>query len=319
MAPIDDLARVLSDTTRIGLDADLAKALRIADEDVTRARLRAQINDGRGPVSIHLLGAWVKDCRDAIGKGEVYWWSIPMVARTNGAVQWDPLCGLPSGAPPFSVGNESWLESISLKDPPLLGVVSQEDDIAAAVIHLAFYEDDWAPAVLAPALKAGMTALAENTAPAANADALVKPVREPIWTSLKAKQDDFMIEEDVKFLRKEGLGFGAGLVTALLNQYIRVYVFAKDVERTESAGPYSLAKGQEQRVLFPSSLEGGGRVVVFSRGKVRVDPFGELNVDAPYIAHVIEDRQEAALAEGVTISAEEEAGVVAYYTPPRAS
>lgn len=316
MAPIDDLARVLSDTTRLGLDAELAAALKLGDEDVTRARLRAQITDGRGPVSIHLLGAWVKDCRDAIGKGEVYWWSIPMVGRTDGSVEWTPLCGVPSGAPPASVGNESWLESISLKDPPLLGVVSHQEGVASAVIRLAFYEDDWAPAVLAPALKAGMAALAENRGPAANPEALVKPVRDPIWASLKAKQDDFMIEEDVKLSKKEGLGFGAGLVTALLNQYIRVYVFAKDVERTEMAGPFSLTKGEERRVLFPSSLEGGGRLVVFSRGKARVDPFGSLDVDTPYIAHVVDERQAGSLAKGFTITAEEKADVVAYYTPP---
>lgn len=317
MAPIDDLARELSDPARLGLDAELVTALRIGDEDVTRAKLRSQITDGHGPVAIHLLGAWVKDCRDAIGKGEVYWWSIPMIGRTDGTVHWSPLCGIPSGAAPSSVGNESWLQSISLKDPPLLGVVSHEEGVASALIRLAFYEDDWAPAVLGPALKAGMTALAENHAPAANADAFVKPVREPIWSSLKAKQDDFMIEQDVTFLKKEGLGFGAGLVSAMMNQYIRVYVFARDVERTEMAGPYSLAKGQEQRVLFPSALEGGGRVVVFSRGKARVDPFGSLDVDAPYIAHVIEDRQAGSLAKGFTIAAEEKADVVAYYTPPR--
>lgn len=316
MAPIDDLARVLSDTTRLGLDAELAAALKLGDEDVTRARLRAQITDGRGPVSIHLLGAWVKDCRDAIGKGEVYWWSIPMVKRDDGVVEWTPLCGIPSGAPPSSVGNERWLESVSLKEPPLLGVVSHEPGVAAAVIRLAFYEDDWAPAVLAPALKAGMTALADSRGPAAHPDAFVKPVREPIWTALKAKQDDFMIEQDVTFGRKEGLGYGAGLVTALLNQYIRVYVFAKDVERTEMAGPFAMSKGEERRAVFPSSFEGGGRVVVFSRGKARVDPLGSLDVDTPYLAHVVDERQAAALAKGLTITAEEKADVVAYYTPP---
>lgn len=314
----NDLAKHLSDPKRLGLTEELAAKLKVMDEDVTHARLRAQASDGRAHVAIHLLGAWVKDCRDAVGKGEVYWWSIPMLGGADRKIRWNALVGLPTGAAPVAVGDRSWMTSISLKDPPILAVAPPDEDVAACIVRIGFYEDDWAPAILGPALTAGMTALADAALPAADVDGFVKPVREPIWQSLKAKQDDFMLEQDAKFLREEGLGYGAGLVTAMLTEYIRVYLFARDVERTEVAGPFALGKGQEQRVFFPSSLEGGGRLVVFSRGKARVDPFGSLDVDTPYVATVLDERQASALAKGITVHGEEDAEVIAYYTPPRA-
>ena len=313
---LDDLARVLSDKKRLGLDDELCDKLRITDAQVTRARLEAEANE-RAHVSIHLVGVWVEDCRDAIGKGEVYWWSIPMLGQGDGKIRWSPLVGLPTGVPPTSVGSKKWLPGISLKDPPLLAVAPPDDEVAACIVRIGFYEDDWAPAELGSALKVGMEALAEAKLPVADIDAFVKPIRTPLWEALKAKQDDFMLERDAKFLREEGQGFGAGSITSMLTEYVRVYLFAKDTERTEQCGPFELIKGQEQRILFPSSLEGGGQLAVFARGKVQVDPFGALDVDKPFVDTTIESRHEAGLAKGFTVTAEEKAEVVAWYTPPR--
>lgn len=313
---LDDLARVLSDKKRLGLDDELADQLRVTDLDVTRARLEAEA-DGRAHVTIHLIGAWVEDCRDAVGKGEVYWWSIPMLGTQEGKIRWSPLVGLPTGSPPASVGSKKWLPGVPLDRPPLLAVASPDPDVAACIVRIGFYEDDWAPAELGPALRAGMTALAEQKLPVGDVDAFVKPIRGPLWEALKAKQDDFMLERDAKFLREEGQGFGAGSIVSMLTEYIRVYLLAMDSERTEQAGPYQLVKGQEQRILFPSELTGGGQLAVFARGKVQVDPFGALDVDKPFVDTTIESRHEAALVKGFTVTAEEKAEVVAWYTPPR--
>ena len=314
--PSDDLAHELSRTDRPGLDDALTAKLKIVDADITRARLRSQASDGRAHVVVHLLGAWVEDCRD-IGKGEVYWWSIPMLGGTDGKIRWNALAGLPNGAQPVSVGNNSWLGGISLDKPPVLAVASPDEDVAAVMVRIGFYEDDWAPALLGPALKAGMTVLGEYKEPSKDVDGFVLPIRQAIYDSLKAKQDDFMLEKDIKLLREEGGGFGAGTISSHLTQYIRVYLFARDVERTEVAGPFKLAKGQERRVVFPSSLESGGRLAIFSRGTVKADRFGVLDVNQPFVDHAIDEKEEGTLAKGLTITAEEDAEFVAYYTPKR--
>jgi hypothetical protein len=210
------------------------------------------------------------------------------------------------------------MKSISLKSPPLLGVASPDEDLAALFVHLGFYEDDWAPAQLPPAMKKLLTALAETKLPVGTADELVKPLRAPLWESLAAKQDDFMLEREVKFLREEGAGYAAGTITSLLTEYIRVYLLAVDVERTESAGPWTLVKGQEQRVMFPSSFEAGGQLAVLARGKARIEPWGLLDENKPFVTETLTAADEARMASGFTIVAEDaHVEVAAWYTPPK--
>lgn len=317
MGALDDLARKLSDPKRIGLDEDLANQLRLADESVTKVRLEAQSEEGRAFRTLHLLGAWVEDDTDLIGKGEVYWWSIPALGTSAGKVVWTPLCGLPTGAPPEKVGDKQWMKGFSLADPPLVAAIPPSDDYVAAFVHLGFFDDDWAPAKLAPAMKAGLTALAEIKAPVDSPEAFSAPIRKAIFDSLKAQQDDLMLERTIRVLREEGKGFGAGAIGSALTEFVRVYWIVRDLARTEQLGPWSLAKGQEQRVLPPSGLEGNGLLAIFARGgPVRADPFGTLDVARPFVNAAIEPRHETALAGGFNLVAEGDAEVVAFYTPP---
>jgi len=316
MGALEDLAKLLSDPKRIGLDADLIKQLRLADEDVTRARLNAQLEDNARHRAVHLLGAYVEDDTDVLGKGEVYWWSIPMLGDATGKVEWNPLCGLPTGAPPERVGSGEWMK-LPLGKAPLLLAIPPGDDNAAGFVHLAFFDDDWEPAKLAPAMSAGLKALAELKFPAADTDSVVNPIRKAIHDSLLAKRDDKMFERTLRFLREEGKGYGSGTIASAMTEFVRVYWIVRDVGRTEQCGPWSLAKGQEQRVLPPSGLEGGGMLAIFARGaNVNVNPFGTLTTETPFINAAIESRHESSLAGGFTISAEGDAEVIAFYTPP---
>lgn len=316
MGALDDLARTLSDTKRIGLDDDLAKQLRLADESVTKTRLEAQLEEGQAFRTVHVLGAWVEDDTDVIGKGEVYWWAIPMLGNTTGKVLWTPLCGLPTGVPPEKVGDKQWMKGFDLANPPMVVAIPPNPDYAAAFVHFGFFDDDWAPAKLAPAMKAGLTALAELKG-ADSPEGFSGPIRKAIFDSLKAQQDDLMLERTVRLLREEGKGYGSGAIGSALTEFIRVYWIVKDTERTETLGPWSLAKGQERRVLPPSGLEGQGLLSIFARGgPVRVDPFGTLDSERPFLNVAIEPRHESALAAGFNVVAEGDAEVIAFYTPP---
>lgn len=317
MGALDDLARTLSDPQRIGLDEDLAQQLRLADESVTKTRLEAQVDEGQSFRTVHLLGAWVEDDTDVIGKGEVYWWAIPMLGNASGKVVWTPVCGLPTGVPPESVGSKHWMKGFDLKKPPLILAIPPSSDYAAAFVHLGFFDDDWAPAKLPPAMRAGLVALAEIKGQADSPEAFFGPVRKAIFDSLKAQQDDLMLERTIKLLREEGKGYGAGEIGSALTEFVRVYWVVKDSERTETLGPWSLAKGQEQRVLSPSGFEGNGLLALFARGgPVRAEPFGTLDTERPFINAAIEPRHESSLSGGFTLVAEGDAEVIAFYTPP---
>jgi hypothetical protein len=318
MGAIDDLARLLADKTRPGLTPEVLEKLKILDEDVMRARLEAQAAEQGSHVTIHLLAAWVEDCRDAVGKGEVYWWTIPMLGGTDKAIRWNAMCGIPTGAGPIAVGNKEWLPGLTLKNPPLIAVIPPSDTVAACIVRVGFYEDDWAKAEVASGLRVGMEALGNATLPAGDIEAFVQIVRQPLWDLLKAKQDDYMLERDAKFLKQDGAGFGAGSITSMLTQYIRVYILARDIERTETSGPFTVTRGTQQRIVFPSSLEGGGNLAIFCRGKANAGRFGALDIDTPFLNVAIDARDEAGLASGFTITAEDDSvEMIAYYTPPK--
>ncbi len=317
MGALEDLAKTLSDTKRIGLNEELVKKLRIVDEELTLTRLKAQIDDTRPHRAIHMIGAYVENDTDLIGKGEIYWWSVPMLGEASGKITWNPLIGLPNGAPPHRCGDHEWMTNVSLADPPLLALVPPGDDIAAAIVHVAFYDDDWEPAKLEPAMSAGLEALAGTKMPVADPDALIAPIKKAIFESLKAKRDDLMMERQLRFLREDGKGYGAGTIGSALTEFVRIYWIVRDVVKTEKIGPFNLQKGLEQRILPPSGLEGGGFLAIFARGgPVRADPFGTLDSEKPFLNVAIESRHEKSLAAGVTLVAEKEADVVAYYTPP---
>jgi hypothetical protein len=177
-------------------------------------------------------------------------------------------------------------------------------------VHLAFYDDDWEPANLASAIDAGMRALAGSKFPAANAEAAIEPVRAAITASLLDKRDDRMLERTLRFARDEGK------IGSATTEFVRVYWVVRDVERTELCGPFSLRKGQEQRIVPPSGLHGGGTLAIFARGgTVDAGAFGVLDTARPFLNIAIETRNEGALANGLTITAEADAEVVAYYTP----
>lgn len=310
MADVDDLAKQLSDPKRIGLDAELIKALSIPDEQTARAHV------GSGHRAVHLLGAYVENDTDAFGKGEVYWWALPMLGDASGKISWNPLCGLPTGAPPETVGSHEWM-NLSLAEPPLLLVIPPSSDVVAGYVHLAFFDDDWEPAKLPPAIAAGLRALAAVSFPAADPPAVIAPIRAAIQDALLSKRDDLMLERTLRFARDEGKGYGAGTISSATTEYMRAYWLVRDVGRTETCGPWSLAKGQQQRVLPAAGLHGGGTLAIFARGgTVDASPFGVLNTETPFVNVAIERRHEAALAGGLTITAETDADVVAFYTPP---
>ena len=265
--------------------------------------------------AVHLLGAYVEDDTDLLGKGEVYWWSIPLLADAGGAVRWNAACGPVNGASPQTVGSHEWMD-ISLASPPLLLVIPPNDDAAAGLVHLAFFDDDWEPAKLGPAIDAGQRALAATSFPATSAEVAIAPIRSAITASLLGKRDDLMFERTLRLSRDEGKGFGAGTIASAATEFLHAYWIVRDAERTELCGPWSLRKGREQRVVPSSGLRGGGTLAIFARGgTVDVGSFGVLNTERPFVNIAIETRHEAALASGLTITAEGDAEVVAYYTP----
>jgi hypothetical protein len=315
MGELEDLAKLLSDPKRIGLDGDLVKQLRIADEDVTKSRLRAQREDDRAHKALHLLGAYVVDDTDAIGKGEVYWWAIPMLGDSDGKITWNALAGIPTGAAPEKVGSHEWMK-FPLKQPPLLLTIPPSDDVVAGFVHLAFFDDDWEPAKLPPAIAAGLRALGELKMPIDTPENFVAPIRKAIFESLLAKRDDLMLERTLRVLREEGRGYGTGTIHSELTEFIRAYWIVRDIDKTETCGPWSLTKGQEQRVLPPSGLTNGGMLAIFARGgEVRVNPFGSLTTETPFLNVGITAQHEASLSAGFTVTAEANAEVIAFYTP----
>jgi hypothetical protein len=314
----DDVARRIADPKAIGLTEDLAKRLKIKDPDVTRAQLMSEV-DERGHVGVYFLAAYVIDDTDVFGKGEIYWWSIPVLGEADGSVTWNAKLGLPSGAAPAKCGDKEWLKSLSLADPPLLALIPPGDEYAACLIKFALYDDDGAVADVPKAMTAGLTALAELPLeyPMGKPEAIFLPVRNAIFQSLLAKQDDLLIEEDLRLLRNDTSHYGAGMISSTMSAKARVYLLAKDEVRTQAAAPVTLVKDQSHTIKFGKPVERGGRISVFARGEVDVGRLGSLTLDLPFVNHiVVDDAAAAALSNGITVTAKGNAEVVAFYTSP---
>lgn len=315
---IAELSKQLSNPRRLGLDPGLAEQLGLADEDMVRARLSSQLEDEQGHLGIYLLAAYVVDDTDIFGDGEIYWWSIPALVDVEGKVRKNPLFGLPNGEPPHKVGSLEWMTNISLAEPPLLAVIPPDPSIVSCVLRLAFYDDDGAAADMPKAMGEGLTRYAEIAIdPLSGPEQLILPVREAIWKSLRAQQDDILIDQDVILRRGEASRFGTGMIGSVVTAMVRIYYLARDEKRTEQFGPVALHKGQIETVKFNQPLRGGGRLALFARGAdVSCSTFGDLDTDRPFLNRIIEARHEASLEQGFNISGTGAAKFVAFYTPP---
>jgi hypothetical protein len=317
---LEELAKRLSDEQRIGLTPELTQRLGIASADVTRGRLMAQVEGDRSHLGVYFIGCYVIDDTDFWGDGEIYWWSIPVIKDTGGKVRKDVLYGLPNGMEPHRVGSLEWMTNISLARPPLLAVIPPGDAAEQLILRLGIYDDDRAPADLPGAMTKGLEAFAavangEFDGP----EHIINPVRHAIWESLKAYQDDILIEQDLILRHGETSMFGRGLIGSLINSMARFYYFVADENTTQRFGPVTLHKGQVETVRFDTPLQGGGRLALFARGAdVSCSAFGDLTTDTPFMNRVIERRQEANFADGFNIAGNGAAKFVAYYTPPDA-
>ena len=315
---LQDLAKRLADEHRVGLTPELLKRLDIATEDVTRGRLMAQLEGDHGHLGVYLIACYVVDDTDFWGDGEIYWWSIPAIVNQDGTVTKNPLHGLANGADPHSCGSLEWMTNFSLANPPLLAVIPPGDDVSSCVIRLGVYDDDGAAANVPAAIQAGFEALAEvSPEPLPGPEHVIAPVRSAIWKSLRADQDDILVEQDVTLHHGEVVRFGTGMIGSVVNAMVRVYYFVKDETRTERFGPVSLHKGQVETVKFKQAMRGGGRLALFARGAdVICAAFGDLSTDLPFQNRIIDSRHEANLEMGFNISGTGPAKFVAYYTPP---
>jgi hypothetical protein len=316
---LDDLAKRLSDRGRIGLTPELGDKLKLKSEDATRANLMAMEDEAQGFLGIYLLGAYVVDDTDVWGDGEIYWYSIPVHLDRKGRATWDPILGLPTGMAPHRVGSLEWMQNISLADPPLLSMIPPDDELAACVMRLAFYDDDGEAANLPAAMSAGLGVLAGcSREPLSGADQIIMPVRDAIYKSLKAEDDDILVDQDITLRRGERTRFGAGLIGSEMNAMVRLYYFVRDERRTEQVGPFTMHKGQVETLKFQTKLESGGRLAIFSRGAdVSITAFGTLSTDTPFVNRVIESHSLAGISSnGINLNGTGPAKVVAFYTPP---
>jgi hypothetical protein len=314
---IDRLAQLLADRDRPGLTPELADRLKIRPADTLRGQLLSEEEDGRGHLGVYLLAAYVVDDTDFWDDGEIYWWAIPTLVDKNGKASCDALHGLPTGAAPHKCGSLEWMTSFSLQDPPLLALIPPSEDIASCVIRLAFYDDDAEAADVPRAMGAGLGVLAGFKEFNGGPDQIIVPVRDAIYKSLKADEDDILIDQDVTLRRGSATRFGAGLVGSVMNAMVRLYYFVRDEQRTEQAGPFGLHKGQTESIKFAAPLQTGGRIAVFSRGApVNVAQFGTLDVDTPFMSRTLDEGLVRNLSLGFNVSATGAAKLVAYYTPP---
>ena len=182
---LDELAKRLSDRGRIGLSPELCDKLKLKPEEATRANLKAMEDDDQGFLGVYLLGAYVVEDTDVWGDGEIYWYSVPVHLDKKGPSELGSDLRAPTGAPPHKVGSLEWMQNFSLGDPPLLTLIPPDDEIAACVLRIAFYDDDGERANMPQAMTAGLTALANcfrRTLP--GAAQIILPVREAIYKSL---------------------------------------------------------------------------------------------------------------------------------------
>jgi len=314
----DELAKRLSDTSRIGMSAELAAKLKVRSEDVMRGQLMAMSDGGRGPLGVYLLALYVVDDTDLFDDGEIYWWSIPVLLDRQGKASWSAASGLPTGAPPHKCGSLEWMTNISLKEPPLLAVIPADEAVAACIVRLGVYDDDKAPADVGAGLAAGFEALALcKSEGLAGAEQIVVPVRDAIMRSLKAQDDDVLVDGDLTMKRGDSARFNVGFIGSTVNAKARAYYVVRDELHTEMAGPVAMHKGESTRLVFASDLARGGRVSIFARGAdVQCPVFGDLTTDMPFAGRVLDDALAKSLARGFDVSAKGPAKVVAFYTPP---
>jgi hypothetical protein len=315
---IDHLAKLLSDRSRIGLTPELADRLKIRSEDILRAQLLSDVEDDKGHLGVYLLGTYVVDDTDFWDDGEIYWWAIPTMVDRAGKASWSVTTGIPSGMPPHKVGSLEWMQNLSLGDPPLLAVIPPSDDVAAAVIRLGFYDDDAEVANMPRALAAAYETLAGfSVADFASPDQIVLPVRDAIFKSLKAEDDDILIDQDLTLRRGQSTRFGAGLVGSMVNAMVRIYYFVRDEEKTEEIGPFALHKGQAETLTWKTPLAPGGRLAIFARGAdVNIATLGTLSVDMPFANRVVDATNVRSWSQGITLNGTGPAKVIAYYTRP---
>jgi hypothetical protein len=209
------------------------------------------------------------------------------------------------------------MSNISLKDPPLLALVPPDDDVSACVVRLGIYDDDGAAADVPKALAAGFEALSACKQDGLQgAEQITTPVRDAIFKSLKAQEDDILIDEDVRIRRGEVSNYDAGLVSSLMNARVRVYYFVKDELKTQTAGPFLLHKGQMETIKF-EGVERGGKLALFARGAdVECGTFGDLSQDLPFLARVLDGHGVEQAKSGFQIRGTGAAKVIAFYTPP---
>jgi hypothetical protein len=315
---LDELAKRLANTERLGMSAAAAEKLKLKPEEVVRGQLMAMTDGDHGPLGVYLLAIYVVDDTDLFDDGEIYWWSIPVLVDKEGKVSWSPVSGLPSGGAPHKCGSLEWMTNLSLKDPPLLAVIPADDETAACVVRLGVYDDDGKPADLGAALGEGYGALAGCVREGlAGSGQIITPVRDAIYRSLKAEDDDVLLDEDVTIRRGESARYNLGFVGSAINAYARAYYVVKDELRTETAGPVVLRKGEVARLAFGSELRSGGRVSVFARGgDVECPAFGELTTDRPFAGKVLDDALAKSLSGGFDMTGRGAAKAVAFYTPP---
>ncbi|MFO0757585.1 MAG: hypothetical protein U0359_13905 [Byssovorax sp.] len=315
---LDTLAKLLADRSRIGMSPEIADRLKLRSEDALRGQLLSEEEDDRGHFGVYLLGSYVVDDTDLWGDGEIYWWAIPTLVDRAGRAIWSTTTGLPTGAPPHKVGSLEWMTNFSLAEPPLLALIPPFDEIASAVIRLAFYDDDGDLADVPKAIGEGLTMLSGfSREPQPGPDQIILPIREAIFKSLKAGEDDILIDQDLVLRRGEASRFGAGLVGSLINSMVRLYYFVRDEQRTLQAGPFVLHKGQVELVRFSEPLAPGGKLAIFARGAdVNITSFGTLSTDSPFINRALDANQARALGEGFNLNGTGPAKVIAFYTPP---
>jgi hypothetical protein len=315
---LDDLAKRLSDTTRLGMTADLADKLKMKSEEVVRGQLMAITDGDRGPLGVYLLALYVVDDTDLFGDGEIYWWSVAALLDKQGKASWSPASGLPAGAAPHRCGSLEWMTNVSLKEPPLLALIPADEDTAACVVRLAVYDDDKKPADLAAALGAGYGALAScKREGLPNAGEILTPVADAIYKALAAQDDDVLINEDVTLRKGEALRFNVGFIGTIVTAKARAYYVVKDELQTEAAGPVIVRKGETARLVFASDVVSGGRVSIFARGgEVDCPLFGTLSTDRAFAGKVLDATLAKSMAAGFEVTGRGDAKVIAFYTPP---
>jgi hypothetical protein len=314
----DQLAKVLADPARIGMTPAIADKLKLKSEEVVRGQLVAMTDGDHGPLGVYLLGIYVVDDTDLFDDGEIYWWSIPTLVDRQGKASWSPVSGLPTGGAPHKCGSLEWMTNVSLKEPPLLAVIPDDEEIASCVVRFGIYDDDKKPADLVTALGQGLEALAAcQREGLPGPGQITVPVREAISRAISAEDDDVLLDEDVTLRRGESARYNAGFIGSAINAKARLYYVVKDELRTETAGPLVLRKGEVSRLAFASDLKSGGRVAIFARGAdVDCPVFGQLTTDRPFAGKVLDEGLAKTLAGGFDVTGRGAAKVVAFYTPP---